>query len=76
MDEFDCGAQYLCELTAIQASNKDIQDPLVLALQQVKMARSVHYFHTHLNLCQDVGPGKVYNFFREGNLHHYKRNRP
>ncbi len=44
MDEFDCGKQYLCELTAIQATNKNIQDPLVLALQQVKMARNLYIF--------------------------------
>jgi len=40
MDEFDCGKQYLCELTAIQATNKNIQDPLVLALQQNKVTVS------------------------------------
>ena len=35
MDEYDCGKQYLCELTAIQMAQKNIQDPLVLQLLKV-----------------------------------------
>jgi len=38
MDEYDCGKQYLCELTAIQANQFNIQDPLILQLLQSKYA--------------------------------------
>ena len=35
MDDYDCGKQYLCELSAMQAGQHNIQDPLLISLLQV-----------------------------------------
>ena len=35
MDEYDCGKQYLCEMTALMAAQNNIKDPIVLDLLQV-----------------------------------------
>ena len=35
MDEYDCGKQYLCEMTAIQATEHNVHDPLLIRLLQV-----------------------------------------
>ena len=35
MDEYDCGKQYLCEITAMMASANEIHDELILDLIQV-----------------------------------------
>jgi len=34
MDEYDCGKQYLCEMTALMAAQNNIKDPIVLDLLQ------------------------------------------
>jgi len=42
MDDYDCGKQYLCELSAMQAGQHNIQDPLLISLLQNKTPLAVN----------------------------------
>ena len=46
MDDYDCGKQYLCELSAMEAGQHNIQDPLLISLLQVSVSLLLFLYHS------------------------------